>query len=157
MFAEDKNTEFKREYIEDIKKTVIAFANCDGGTLYIGINNDGSVCGISDADSTMLRVTNSVREAIRPDITMFTDFRREIMEGTASLSQKEAKEVMARTYFYPPIKQGYVSSICGKACDRACYIHLEEKGVLIRQFTTHFRKRPEWELDILEPAKYEKE
>ena len=35
MFVENKTTEFKREYVEDIKNTIIAFANCDGGTLCV--------------------------------------------------------------------------------------------------------------------------
>jgi len=38
--GEDLNTEFKREYTEEIKKTIIAFANTGGGTLFIGINDD---------------------------------------------------------------------------------------------------------------------
>ena len=33
MLTENKTTEFKREYVDDIKKTIIAFANSDGGTL----------------------------------------------------------------------------------------------------------------------------
>ena len=45
---ENKNTEFKREYVDEIKKTIVAFANTDGGTLYIGINDDGTVSGIED-------------------------------------------------------------------------------------------------------------
>ena len=30
MFTENKTTEFKKEYVDDIKNTVVAFANCDG-------------------------------------------------------------------------------------------------------------------------------
>ena len=67
MLIECKTVELKREYVDDIKKTAAAFANCDGGTVYIGID-DGSVCGVLDADATMLRVTNALRDAIRPDI-----------------------------------------------------------------------------------------
>lgn len=70
---ENKNTEYKREYIDDIRKTIIAFANTDGGTLYIGVNDDGSVCGVADTDDTMLRVTNMLRDAIKPDVSMFVD------------------------------------------------------------------------------------
>ena len=44
VFVENKTTEFKREYVEDIKNTIVAFANCDGGTLYIGVNDDGTAC-----------------------------------------------------------------------------------------------------------------
>lgn len=80
MLTENKTTEFKREYVEDIKNTIIAFANCDGGTLYIGVNDDGSVCGVRDVDGTMLRVTNAIRDAVRPDITMFVECRNEIMD-----------------------------------------------------------------------------
>lgn len=81
MLMESKTTEFKREYVDDIKNTVIAFANCDGGTLYIGINDDGSVCGISDIDGTMLRVTNAIRDAIHPDITMFVECQNDVIDG----------------------------------------------------------------------------
>ncbi len=70
---EDKVTEFKREYIDEIRKTIIAFANTNGGNLYIGINDNGKAVGVKDVDDTILRVTNVVRDAIRPDITMFVE------------------------------------------------------------------------------------
>lgn len=31
MRREDQSTEFKETYVDDIKKTVVAFANTDGG------------------------------------------------------------------------------------------------------------------------------
>ena len=74
--------------------------------------------------------------------------RYEIASGEAKLSPEEAREVIDRTFFYPPIKHGYVGSICGKACDRACYVHLERKGVLTRKFEGEFRKREVWELPV---------
>lgn len=80
MFAENKTTEFKREYVEDIKNTIVAFANCDGGTLYIGVEHNGEVCGVDNVDGTMLRVTNAIRDAVRPDITMFVECRNDIMD-----------------------------------------------------------------------------
>lgn len=45
MLAESKTVEFKREYTDEIRKTVAAFANTDGGDIYIGIEDDGSICG----------------------------------------------------------------------------------------------------------------
>ena len=86
MLTENKTTEFKREYVDDIKNTIIAFANCDGGTLFIGLNDDGSVCGVDDVDETMLRVTNAIRDTVRPDITMFMECRNEIMDGKKIVS-----------------------------------------------------------------------
>lgn len=81
MQMENKTTELKREYVDDIKNTVVAFANCDGGTIYIGINDDGSIRGVDDADETMLRVTNAIRDAVRPDVTMFVDCGGEDIDG----------------------------------------------------------------------------
>ncbi len=80
---ENKTTEFKREYMDDIKYAVVAFANTDGGKIYIGINDNGSVQGVENTDETMLRVTNMIRDSIRPDVTMFTECAVETMEGKA--------------------------------------------------------------------------
>lgn len=81
MLIENKTIELKREYVNDIKNTIVAFANGDGGSIYIGIDDNGSVCGVSDVDDTMLRVTNAVRDAVRPDVMMFVDCRNDIMDG----------------------------------------------------------------------------
>lgn len=81
MLTENKTIELKREYVDDIKNTIIAFANCDGGTLFIGVNDDGSVCGVDDVDGTMLRIINATRDAVRPDVTMFVECRDDVMDG----------------------------------------------------------------------------
>lgn len=80
---ENKTTEFKREYTDDIKYAVVAFANTEGGKVYIGLNDDGSVCGVADTDATILRVTNMIRDSIRPDVTMFTECTVENKKGNA--------------------------------------------------------------------------
>lgn len=77
---ENKTTEFKREYTDDIKYTVIAFANTDGGKIYIGMNDDGTALGVADVDGTMLRVTNMARDVVRPDVTIFMECEAEIID-----------------------------------------------------------------------------
>ena len=71
MLFEDENTEFKVKFTDEIYKEVIAFANTDGGVIYIGIGDDGTVIGIEDIDNTYTRLTNGIRDAIQPDVTMF--------------------------------------------------------------------------------------
>ncbi len=83
-----------------------------------------------------------------PDAFANDPERLKIIAGEAQLSPERAREIIRQAFFYPPIKQGYKSSICGRACDTACYIHLESKGVLKKSFKTPFRKRPEWKLPI---------
>ena len=74
--------------------------------------------------------------------------RLEVIAGEAKVTPERAREILGKTFFYPPIGHFYTSSLCGKACFRACYAHLEEKGVLKREFTTKFRKREPWKFDI---------
>lgn len=98
MQQENKTTEFKREYTEDLKYAVVAFANTDGGKIYIGVNDDGSVQGIEAVDGTMLRITNMIRDAIRPDITMFTECETEVMDGKTVLVVRVQRGT-ARPYY----------------------------------------------------------
>ena len=83
----------------------------------------------------------------------------DIINAQAEFSETEAKKILDSTYFYPPAKHFYRTSICGRACDRACYIHLEEKGVLSRRFHRKFREKSDWKLSThqFETGKREKE
>ena len=74
MLFEDENTEFKAKFTDEIYKEVIAFANTDGGVIYIGVGDDGTVIGIEDVDNTYTRLTNGIRDAIQPDVTMFVRY-----------------------------------------------------------------------------------
>ena len=82
-----------------------------------------------------------------PDAFLNIENREAVMKGEARLTPEESIRVMEACIFYPPIKQGYAPSICGRACDIACYIHLEEQGKLERGFKKSFRQRPEWMLE----------
>lgn len=68
---EDQNVEFKQEYTTEIRKEVIAFANADGGTVYVGIQKDGTVVGVDNPDDVMLKIAGSLKDAIAPDIMPF--------------------------------------------------------------------------------------
>ena len=73
-FQESETVELKSIVVDDIKKEIIAFANCEGGILYIGVQDDGTVLGVDDPDETALRISNMVRDAIKPDLTMFLHY-----------------------------------------------------------------------------------
>ncbi len=83
MTSEGLKIEYKREYVEDIKKTVIAFANTNGGKIYIGVDDDGSIRGILDYDAVMLKLTNTIRDSIKPDVTLFATCQTEWIEEKA--------------------------------------------------------------------------
>ena len=74
MIYESENVEYKSQMLEDLYKEVIAFANTDGGVIYIGIDDQGNLTGIDDVDETYTRLTNGIRDAIQPDVTMFVRY-----------------------------------------------------------------------------------
>lgn len=76
------------------------------------------------------------------------DNRLEIIAGEAQVTPETAKKILDKIYFYPPAQHAYQCSICGRACDMACYVHLEEKGVLTKKFKTPFRKREPWHFAV---------
>lgn len=69
-----ENIEFKLQVTDEIYKEVIAFANTDGGVIYIGIDDNGNAVGIEHVDETYTRITNGIRDAIQPDVTMFIKY-----------------------------------------------------------------------------------
>jgi ATP-dependent DNA helicase RecG len=84
--TENAITEFKREYTDNIKKTIVAFANSGGGTIYIGIEDDGTVAGVKNVDATLLKITSSVHESIKPDVTMFINYKTQKMKNKAVIA-----------------------------------------------------------------------
>lgn len=74
MQYESERIEYKSQMVDDIYKEVIAFANTDGGVIYIGIDDNGNLIGIDNVDETYTRLTNGIRDAIAPDVTMFVRY-----------------------------------------------------------------------------------
>ena len=81
---ESEPIELKEIYTPDLKKEVVAFANTNGGTIYIGVQDNGEITGLDNADFVMQKISNAVRDGIRPDVSMFTNIE---------LIQKEGKTI----------------------------------------------------------------
>lgn len=93
---EDNNIEYKRAYTPDIKKEVIAFANSGGGVIYVGRDDDGNPYPLDDVNMTLTQITNSIRDSILPNVTMFVGY--EISENGIAITVQEG---MHKPYFLP--------------------------------------------------------
>ena len=116
-YQESETVELKAVVISDIKKEIIAFANCDGGKLYIGVNDDGSILGVEDPDSVSLQISNMVRDSIKPDLTMFLHYDT-IEEDGKAIVEVEIQRGTDRPYYIAKkgmrpegvyVRQGYSS------------------------------------------------
>lgn len=73
IFYETETVELKEIYTSDLKKEIVAFANTNGGIIYIGVQDSGEIIGVDNADFVMQQISNSLRDSIRPDVSMFTN------------------------------------------------------------------------------------
>lgn len=70
-FLESLHVELKEILTSELKKEVVAFANTCDGTIYIGINDRGEIVGVENSDDVMERAGASIRNSIKPDISMY--------------------------------------------------------------------------------------
>ena len=117
IFQESETVELKSIVVDDIKKEIIAFANCDGGKLYIGVQDDGTVIGVDDPDGAALQVSNMVRDAIKPDLTMFLHYQT-LNEDGKQIIAIDVQQGTERPYYIAKkglrpegvfVRQGYSS------------------------------------------------
>ena len=117
LFQESETVELKEVVADDIKKEIIAFANCDGGKLYIGIRDDGTVAGLDDPDGVSLQISNMVRDVIKPDVTMFLHYKT-IKEDEKEIVEVDIQRGTDRPYYLAKkgmrpegvyVRQGYSS------------------------------------------------
>lgn len=113
---ESETVELKEIYTPDLKKEVVAFANTNDGTIYVGVQDNGEIVGLENADFIMQQISNALRDSIRPDITMFTSIE---------LVQKENKNIVKVTVHQGTKKPYYLS-------DKG----LKPAGVYVRRGTT---------------------
>ncbi|WP_243787292.1 RNA-binding domain-containing protein [Pseudomonas amygdali] len=75
--GEDSRQQFKADMTnaDALAAEIVAFSNTAGGRILIGVNDDGSVRGLSGADLARLNqlVSNAASQNVRPAVNPFTD------------------------------------------------------------------------------------
>lgn len=95
---EDQNIEFKQKYTTDLRKEVLSFVNGNGGTVFIGVGNDGSIIGIDNPDEVMLQIANSLKDSLVPDIMPFVNIKT-IEEEKKQIIQLDVVTGTNRPYY----------------------------------------------------------
>ena len=91
-YEESSTVELKRQMVDDLDKEIIAFLNTRGGTIYIGVEDDGTPIGVPQdlKDKYDLAVSNILTDSIRPNPTNLVEYHYDqdnilvinIQEGT---------------------------------------------------------------------------
>ena len=82
--GENSGVEFKRDDIQnhDLAKELVAFANLEGGSVLLGVEDDGSISGITKPEKKLEEfVMNACRDKIRPGLIPFYELVKDALPG----------------------------------------------------------------------------
>ena len=117
MSIESQNIEFKESWRDEYQKWICGFANAQGGTLYIGLRDNGDVCGVQDAKKLMEDIPNKVRDMM--GILVEVNLKEK--------DEKQYLEIVTDAYPYP-------ISFRGKYYQRSGATNQELKGAALDRF-----------------------
>lgn len=66
-YYETQTMELKEKYTDSIVKEIVSFLNSDGGTLIVGIKDDGTVVGVDKLDETLRKISDVITTQIEPN------------------------------------------------------------------------------------------
>lgn len=95
--TESQNIEFKESWRDEYLKWICGFANAQGGRLYVGMRDNGEICGVSEIKKLMEDIPNKVRDlmGILVDVNSLID------------ENKEYIEIVTEAYPYPISYHGH--------------------------------------------------
>ena len=66
-YFETEKIELKRNLNDSFEKEIVAFLNTHDGVIYIGIEDNGEICGIVELDETMKKISDIISTGIMPN------------------------------------------------------------------------------------------
>ncbi|MCH8318892.1 MAG: ATP-binding protein, partial [Bacteroidetes bacterium] len=91
QLKENSTSEFKENWRDDCLKTICAFANTDGGKVYIGVNDKGIAVGVINVKKLIQDIPNKIASKLG----LFVSIEQEVLDG------KEVAIVKVNRYKVP--------------------------------------------------------
>ena len=67
VFKETEIVELKEKINDSVPKEIVSFLNSFDGTIYIGVKDDGTVCGVTKLDETLKAISEIITAQILPN------------------------------------------------------------------------------------------
>lgn len=80
-FAETERVELKEKLNDTVIKAIVAFLNTDGGNVYIGVQDDGTVMGVDNVDETLKNIADIITTQILPNPQEFVEIGTKYVDG----------------------------------------------------------------------------
>lgn len=132
---ETQNTEYKRLWKDEYLRYISGFANANGGTLYIGIDDNGNIVGVDNARYLLENLPNKAVQAtgIVPEINLLNESGKEYLAIQVKPSEQ-------------PV------SCNGKFYQRSGSTLQELNGTALTEFLTSRIPQTEWDSRICKDA-----
>ena len=92
---ETRTLEFKETITNTFLKTVSAFSNYDGGTIFFGVDDDGNIKGLPDVKQACLDIENKINDSITPQ----PDYTLEVQNNDQTI-KITVKSGLQKPYLY---------------------------------------------------------
>ena len=66
-YIESETLELKEKYTDVICKEIVSFLNASGGTIIIGVKDDGTIVGVQKIDETLKKISDIITMQIEPN------------------------------------------------------------------------------------------
>jgi len=124
--GENQKIEFKEKFDNETIETVVAFANSDGGTILIGVNNKGEIKGVSIGKETLKEWINKISQSIEPtsipEIEIYKIGSKDVVEIT--IKESPLKPISYKGISYLRVKNSNRKLSSKEVAD----LHLQTTG-----------------------------
>ena len=66
-YIESETLELKEKYTDTITKEIVSFLNSNGGTILIGVKDNGIVIGVDKIDEILRKISDIITSQIEPN------------------------------------------------------------------------------------------
>lgn len=108
-YIESETLELKEKYTDTIAKEIVSFLNSDGGTILIGVKDDGIVIGGDKIDEVLRKISDIITSQIEPNPQDEINSELKFDEGKTIIAIHINK---GRNHIYCQKKYGFSSAGC---------------------------------------------
>ena len=128
LYVASEYLEIKEKYTDTITKEIVSFLNGSGGTILVGVKDNGTVVGVKKIDETLRKISDIITNQIEPNPQ--DEIRSEIkFEDGATLIAIHINK--GRNHIYCQKKYGFSSSGCtiriGTTCKEMTQEQIKER------------------------------
>ena len=89
-------SDLKRLENSEIFDAVVAFANTEGGDLYLGVEDDGEITGVHPSHENPITLNAYIANNTVPPVSIRAEIVEDILKNGTEKARKKAKETIKR-------------------------------------------------------------